>query len=64
MITRRNVLSRAAIGAAAVVSSFGLTQIPTIAANGNGNGGDPVLQRRRERRRNRKERRRDRRRDN
>ena len=64
MITRRNVLSRAALGAAAVVSSIGLTRIPTLAANGNGTGGDPVLQRRRERRRERKERRRERRRNN
>ncbi len=63
MITRRIVLSRATLGAAAVVSSIGLTRIPAMAANGNGNGGDPVLQRRRERRRNRRERRRERRRD-
>ena len=62
MITRRTVLSQAAIGAAAIVSSVGLTRIPALAHNGN--GGDPVRQRRRERRRTRKERRRERRRDN
>ncbi len=64
MTTRRAVLSQAALGAAAIVSSIGLTRLPAMAANGNGTGGDPVLQRRRERRRNRKERRRERRRDN
>jgi hypothetical protein len=66
MTTRRTVLSQAALGAAAIVSSLGLTRIPAMAANGNGNGNgnDPVRQRRRERRRDRKERRRERRRDN
>ena len=64
MTTRRAVLSQAALGAAAIVSSIGLSRIPAMAANGNGRGGDPVLQRRRERRRERKERRRERRRDN
>ena len=51
MITRRIVLSRAALGAAALVSSVGLLGAPVLAENGNGNGNDPVLQRRRERRR-------------
>jgi hypothetical protein len=64
MITRRIVLSRAALGAAALVSSVGLLGAPVLAENGNGNGNDPVLQRRRERRRERKERRRERRRNN
>ncbi|MGH2615268.1 MAG: hypothetical protein ACRDJC_08520 [Thermomicrobiales bacterium] len=64
MITRRIVLSRAALGAAALVSSVGLTSLPALAENGNGNGNDPLLRRRRERRRDRKERRRERRRNN
>jgi hypothetical protein len=64
MITRRTVLSHAALGAAALVSSVGLTRRPALAENGNGHGNDPVLRRRRERRRERKERRRQRRRDN
>jgi hypothetical protein len=63
MITRRIVFSRAALGAAALVSSVGLMRTPALAENGNGHGNDPVLRRRRDQRRDRKERRRERRRN-
>jgi hypothetical protein len=72
MLTRRILLSHAGLGAAAIVASAGLTTLPALAHNGNGNNGngnngnghgnDPTLRRRREQRHDRKERRRDRRR--
>ena len=71
MISRRSLVSSAAVGAATLAASLSLTAIPTLADNGNGNnnnnngdghGNNAKLRRRRERRDDRVARRRDRRR--
>jgi hypothetical protein len=59
MITRRTLFARASLGAAAIVASAGLTDLPAVAKS---RGNDSRLRHRRDRRRDHKQRRRQRRR--